>query len=314
LRMADRGRIQAKQSQIINSDFCRLQLHPDNYTTLMKNVSMSGFIDPLVLRPFSHMKTERRHTTKKYKKSNAEYLKFNYWDAKLLIGERTVESLLNSVTSETVGKIIDSIGFIGRETFLTEEYAVKIETLLHGYKSKNIDLSEHSLLSRNELIKRKFYHYLTLRYASMHAKLLTNIQNKNPKFVNKHRRQGKIWKSKLKALEKSMDELMFIVLNNELDMVIDFDNFMSMNPLFGDAITKNFDYSTVEERDKINNQIENEIISTFNILLSRLDQSKQEFNIIMVKSDVGGERANEIRTGIRFSFRSKNKSKKFKSL
>ena len=109
-----------------------------------------------------------------------------------------------------------------------------------------------------------------------------------------------------------MDELMFIVLNNELDMVIDFDNFMSMNPLFGDAITQNFDYSTVEERDKINNLLENEIISTFNILLSRLDQSKQEFNILMVKSDVGGERANEIRVGIRFNFRSKNKSKTLK--
>ena len=95
-------------------------MHPDNYTTLMKNVSMSGFIDPLVLRPFSHMKTERRHKTKKYEKSNVEYLKFNYWDKKLLIEERIVESLLNSVTSETIGKIIDSIGFIGRETFLTE--------------------------------------------------------------------------------------------------------------------------------------------------------------------------------------------------
>ena len=86
----------------------------------MKNVSMSGFIDPLVLRPFSHMKTERRHKTKKYKESNAEYLKFNYWDKKLLIEERTVESLLNSVTNETVDKIIDSIGFIGREIILTE--------------------------------------------------------------------------------------------------------------------------------------------------------------------------------------------------
>ena len=77
-----------------------------------------------------------------------------------------------------------------------------------------------------------------------------------------------------------MDELMFIVLNNELDMVIDFDNFMSMNPLFGDAITQNFDYSTVEERDKINNQIENEIISTFNILLRSIFFNASRFVVI----------------------------------
>ena len=64
-----------------------------------------------------------------------------------------------------------------------KEYIVKIETLLDGYKSKIIDPSEHGLLSRNELIKHKFRQYLLLRYASIHGKLLTNIENKNPKLV-----------------------------------------------------------------------------------------------------------------------------------
>ena len=143
----------------------------------------------------------------------------NYWDEKLLVEERKIDNLLTSITSETAGKIVDSIGYIGRETVLTEgqghtrlnlvsfsfwldnnriffvflfqrqkrpvykEYIVKIETLLDGYKSKIIDPSEHGLLSRNELIKHKFRQYLLLRYASIHGKLLTNIENKNPKLV-----------------------------------------------------------------------------------------------------------------------------------
>ena len=89
-----------------------------------------------------------------------------------------------------------------------------------------------------------------------------------------------------------MNELMSVLSNNELYMIIDFDNFVGTNPLFHDAIISNFEYSTVEERDEINKRIENEILRIFNILLSRLDQKKSNVNILIVKSDVYGNLMN----------------------
>ena len=124
------GRIQAKQSEIVNSDFCRIQVHPDAYSNLMENVSKCGFIDPIGLSTFSSIKPRNRHNNKKYKKHNASYLTMNYWDEKLLVEERKIDNLLTSITSATAGKIVDSIGYIGRETILTEGHGLIQEKIL----------------------------------------------------------------------------------------------------------------------------------------------------------------------------------------